>query len=114
MAILAVKTRRLAPSPPGCWGVLRRTSSDLPSHHISLLVPAISGAAADRAAHPALVRRQRGGLDDVHAFLPGAAARGLRLCARHRPATLPGRRAHGALDCGARHSADHAGGKLET
>ena len=52
---------------------------DLRRDHLPVLVPAVPGAAADRAPDPALVRRQRGGVDHLHAVLPGAAARRLRL-----------------------------------
>ena len=41
----------------------------------AVVVPAVPGAAADRAPDPALVRRQRGGVDHLHAVLPDAAAR---------------------------------------
>jgi len=34
-------------------------------------------------------RRQRGGVDDLHALFPGAAARGLRVFARLRPLRIP-------------------------
>ena len=51
---------------------------------LPVLVPAVPGAAADRAADPAVVRRQRRGVDHLHAVLPGAAARRLRLRALPR------------------------------
>ena len=57
--------------------------SVLRRHHLPVVVPAVPGAAADRAPDPALVRRQRGGVDHLHAVLPGAAAG--RLCLRALP-----------------------------
>ena len=57
--------------------------SVLRRHHLPVVVPAVPGAAADRAPDPALVRRQRRRVDDLHAVLPGAAAG--RLCLRAFP-----------------------------
>src|SRR5207247_9480505 len=74
------------------------------------------GAAAHRAADPAVVRRQRGGVDDLHAVLPGAAARRLRLCARaQREAarTGPGDSAYAAAGGGRGLPADRASRELE-
>ena len=43
-------------------------------------VPAVSGAAAVEQVHSAVVRRNPGGLDDLHAVLPDVAVR--RICVR--------------------------------
>ena len=68
-------------SRPGCSASpsRKKSSSALRRYDFPLVVPALPGAAADRAADPAVVRRQRRGVDHLHAVLPGAAARGIRL-----------------------------------
>ena len=84
----ARKPKRSTPSRRGCWASRSRKKSakchgepvnDLRRHDLPVVVPAVPGAAAHRAPDPAVVRRQRGGVDDLHAVLPGAAARRLRL-----------------------------------
>ena len=79
------------PSSPSASRIAREESNDLRRDDLPVVVPAVSGAAADRAADPALVRRQRGGVDHLHAVLPGSAARRLRLRAppRAEAATRP-------------------------
>ena len=78
--------------------MLKKTVSErypvsvLRRHHLPVVVPAVPGAAADRAPDPAVVRRQRGGVDHLHAVLPGAAARRLCLCALPHPAVQQARR----------------------
>src|SRR6202008_2122324 len=77
----ARKPRRSTPWPRGCWEGLfpKKSSNALRGNDLPVVVPALPGAAADRAADPAVVRRQRRGVDDLPAVLPGAAARGRRL-----------------------------------
>ena len=65
--------------------------ASLRRHRIHQRVPAVPGAADHRQADPALVRRQRLGLDRLHGVLPAGAARRLRL--RRRRSAAGSRRA---------------------
>src|SRR5258706_10503679 len=55
---------------------------------------ALPGAAAYRQGDSPVVRRLRGGVDDLHAVLPAAPARGLRVFARLRALAGPGTAPH--------------------
>ncbi len=57
-------------------------------------VPAVSSAAGDQQIHPAVVRGQSGGVDDMHGVFPGAAF--CRLCLRACADTAAPARAGGA------------------
>jgi len=79
-------------------------------------VSPVSGPAADREVHSAVVWRRPGGLDDVPVVLPDAAARGLRVRPSVDFAADPapaGDVARGIAPLVARAAPDHASGELE-
>ena len=68
-----------------------RRHAPLRHHDFPERLPVVRGSVAAGQAHPAVVRRQRLGLDHEHAVLPDAAARRLWLCPRGRgPAWVAG------------------------
>src|SRR6266851_329655 len=111
-----------------CSSCAGRTSrhARLRDHHIHRGLPAVPGRADDRQVHPAMVRRDCGGMDHFPPFFSNDPARRLRLLARcrHEARGAPTgdrtsdsgrrmRRDYGDA-CAVLENAHHAGGKLET
>ncbi len=64
---------------------MTKSHDPLRRHDFPERLPALSGAAPYRQDDPSVVRRERRGVDDLHALFPGAASRRLCLFARLRP-----------------------------